>query len=225
MLSAKPLKTFLFPLLNILLGILMLCVFFTYGRNVVRTFKLARMSAVGRLMPSSMDYFWKLNIGHAPIDKPKIRYYADFYENMLKAYPALTDAYGILGCCYHYLGDDAKASDYLDKAIFYDPLYSWNYYNLAVLDIRRSRYQEAADLLQRMLHLDPTKSLERLYASQYVYDALLKAGGKGMVPATVEHLKTSYMAAMELVRLINQSASDKQALAVIKKMDLELYAF
>ena len=44
-----------------------------------------------------MDYFWELNIHQAPLDKNKIRYYADYYEHLLQVFPEARDAYGMLG--------------------------------------------------------------------------------------------------------------------------------
>jgi len=221
----KPLRNFLFPAANLLLSFFLLRAFFIAGQNVVQTFPIAHMSALNYLKPHLMDYFWELNIHNAPMNKSRVRYYADYYEHLLQVFPCLWDTYGILGYCYHFLGDDAKAIDYLKKAILYDPLYTWNYYNLAAIYISQTRYQDALHLIQRLQQLDPQKSLQRAFESQFVYAPLLDAGGKDSVYEAAKHLKSSYILSLDLVQLLNQIPYNRQAEGIIKKTDLNLYAF
>ncbi len=221
----RPLKLFLFPTVNIILAFFLLSAFFIAGRSVLQTIPFAYISASNYLSPRPMDYFWEVNINQAPIDRDQIRYYRDYYEYLLQVFPSLRDAYGILGYCYYYLGDDARAIDYLEKAIASNPIYPWNYYNLAAMDINKSRYQEAAALLQKLQLLDPQKSLERMFASQFVYAPLLQAGGKDSIGATARHLKILYKASFDLLRILNQMAYRKDLEGLIKKVKLVPYAF
>ena len=71
--SKKPYKVFLFPIVNIILGIVLLRIFFIAGQSIAQTFPVANMSALNTLRPQPMDYFWELNIHHVPIDKSQIR--------------------------------------------------------------------------------------------------------------------------------------------------------
>jgi tetratricopeptide (TPR) repeat protein len=223
MLWDKPLKNFLFPAVNVLIALLMAAVLLACAKSVIQTFPVAHMSALRTLKPVPMDYFWKIGMENAPIDKARISYYKDYYKNFLQVYPMLQDVNGILGCCYYYLGNESKAARYFKKAVEMDPLYSWNYYDLAVLDIRQDRYRQAASLLEKMLGLDPSKSIQKMFS--YVYYPLLEPGGKQMFKKSVAHLKMSYMMGLELLGLIHQIPDKPEAGRVLKEMDLQIYAF
>lgn len=200
--------------------------FYTASLIVFHTLAFAKISALNYLQPQPFDYFWNLNMEHAPLDKKQMRYYADYYEDLLKTFPSLREANGILGYCYHYLGDDAKAEVYFKKAIQFEPEYTWNYYNLASIYILQSRYQEAIVLLQKLQVLDPQKSLKMIFASQYVYSPLLGVVSQDeTIGRTAKHLKLSYKVSYDLIQLLNQIPTSPEMEGVIRKMKMELYAF
>lgn len=213
------------PVTNILIGLCLITGFYAAGRSIVETYPVARVASLTNFAPASWDYFWKLNIQNAPMDKKRVLYYTDYYEHLLAVYPSLRDAYGVLGCCYHYLGDDNKAVLYLKKAIAFNPSFSWNYYNLAVLYIYQSRYREAGPLLLQLLQVEPQKSLQMMFASPYVYAPLLAAGGKDALAGAARHLNLSYKVSYDLLQFISPLADRDKAGAVLKKMQLELYVF
>ena len=112
----------------------------------------------------------------AAIDKNLIRSWADYYENLLQVFPEFADAYGILGYCYHYLGNDMKAEAFFKKAIDGKPDYFWYSYDLAILYIKDRHYHESQVLLQKAIQLDPQASLKDLVFSAILY-RLLPPGG------------------------------------------------
>jgi tetratricopeptide (TPR) repeat protein len=225
MLFKKPLKTFLFPAANILLFIFLLTAFFMAGQNVLEVFPAAPMAALNYLQPQPLDYLWELNNYEAPMDINKIRYYKDYFEHLIQVFPSLRDAYGLIGYCYHYLGDDTQAIDDLQKAIAANPIYTWNYYNLALIYIDQYRYREASSLLEKLQLLDAQKSIKRMFASKYVYEPLLGNNDQDALAPVVQHLKISYRVSFVLANALDQMPVREDARAAVKRMKLELHAF
>jgi tetratricopeptide (TPR) repeat protein len=215
----------LFKSAHIITGILLLIVFCIAGRNITQTFVVADMSALNNLQPQPKDYFWELNIHQASVDKNKIRYYADYYEHLLHVFPSLRETYGLLGYCYHYLNDDPKAIKFLKMAIQDYPDYFWNYYNLGIIYIHESRYQQAADMLQKALKVDPMTSLKKMFASQMVYVPLLETNDKKAFVNVARHLKETYQSSFVLMKILDQAAYRKEMPEIMKKLNPEAYAF
>jgi tetratricopeptide (TPR) repeat protein len=210
---------------NILVGILLLTGFFIAGQNVYRTFRVADIAALNNMQPQPTDYFLELGIHESSPDKNKIQCYVDYYEHMLKIFPNLWDAYGILGYCYHYLNNDAKAIQYLQIAVHHNPNLFWNYYNLAAIYINESRYQEGSDILFKGLKVPPVASFRRIFSSPYVYLPLLELNEDKSIRYTSGHLKRMYHSVLTLEQVIDQMGNNPGADAMMKKIQLELYAF
>jgi len=225
MTAEKFLNSTFFKAVNILIAFLLLAVFFIAGQNTIETFKVARMSAMSNLVPQDMDYLWELNIHQAPLDRGKIHLVVDYYEQLLKVFPSLWEIDGILGYCYHELNDDPKAIQYLKIAVQNYPNYFWNYYNLAVIYIHESRYEEAADLLQKALTLDPAKSIKNMVSSTYGYWPLLEGHQQEISKASTNHLKDFYHLSGILEILLDRTIGNPQGQEKIKELHLELYAF
>jgi len=223
--APKQVKTFLWPAAHIFVGLLLVSVFFIAGKNVTQTFPVASMAALNNLEPQPMDYLWELNTHKVPLDQNKIGSYVDFYEHVLTVFPNLWDVYGILGYCYHYLGDDAKAIKYLQAAIQYDPDYFWNDYNLAVIYIKESRYQEADILLQKALNVSAQDTFKKMMASSWSYHLLFKTEDKKFYVDLAGHLKEAYRTSYILDKILTQEAYEKEMPAIMKKIDPELHAF
>lgn len=223
--SPKLLKSLLFPAANIIVSIFLISAFFMAGQNVTQTFVVARMAALNNLKPQPMDYLWELNIHQAPLDKNKIRYYADYYEHLIESFPSLWAAYGLLGYCYHYLNDDPKAVRFLKTALDHDPVLFWNNYNLAVIYIQGSRYHEASAALQKALKADPRASLKIMFTSAFVYLPLFGPDGKKDLDEAAKHLEGTYRRGFMLMQILDQADHRKEARDMLKKFTGELYAF
>ena len=221
----KPLKLFLIPAVNVLVAIFLLSVFFTIGRNTVQTFTVANMSALNYLKPYPIDYLWQLNIHQAPINRNKVRYYADYDEHLLKIFPRLGDAAGVLGYCYHSLNDDANAIKFFKIAIQNYPDYFWNYYDLGLIYINEARYEEASDILQKALKVDPLASFKSLLSSPMVYLPLIEGHEKMAMTEISWHLREAYQSCFILVGLLNQPEHRKEIPEIMKKFHPEIYAF
>ena len=221
----RTLKTFLFPAVNILLGIFLLGAFFTASLNVVETIPVAQMSALRYLTPQPIDYLWKFNYDQAPLDINMFRSYRDYFKYMIKVFPSLRDAYGMLGYCYHYLGDDVTAIDYFKKAIIYNPNYSWDYYDLAIIYFNESRYNEGFDLLTRMQRVDPQNSLRIMFTSQSVDLPIIGSTSKEVLKASTQHLQSSYAISSFLLNGLDHATSRDSIEKIITDMKLKVYAF
>jgi tetratricopeptide (TPR) repeat protein len=225
MLFEKPLKITFFQAANIIVSIFLIVAFIIAGQNITETFKVASISALNSLEPKPMDYFWELNIHQAALDKNKIRIYADYYEHLLQIFPSLWEDYGILGYCYHYLNDDPKAIRFLQVAIQYNPDFFLNYYNLAIIYINESRYQEAAALLQKALKVSPMTSLKNTFTSRLVYSPLLLADPQKAFTEAAAHLRMMYNASSVMIKLLHHADNSQITQALFKKLRPELYAF
>lgn len=225
MISQKFLKILSLPVTNAIIGVLFISSFFIASQNIKQTIRVADMAALTNLQPQPVNYFWELNINHAPFDRNKIRYYADYYEHLLEVFPSLWETYGLLGYCYHYLNNDPKAIKFLQIAIQRYPDYFWNYYNLAAIYINESRYQEAYDLLGEASNLNPMTSVKQMVTSHYVYSPLLGANEREVFIDSAKHLKEFYLVAISLEQIISHASSSAQAQAALSKLHLELYAF
>ena len=196
---------------------------FTVNINrILSNFRSARFYSIGALKPQPMDYLWKINIQHAPIDKNLIRYYADYYENLLKVFPDLADAYGVLGYCYHYLGNDPKAKEFFKKAIEGDAHYLWYYYDLAILYINDRDYHTSLELLLKAIQLNPQENVKALYGSQALF-SLLPSGTP--LNDFLSHLKQSYSQIFFLIEVLNPALPKGKAEEMFKQSKLELYLF
>jgi len=226
MFSSKLSKFFLSPVTNIIIAFFLLWAFLIATKSIMQTITVAEISALANLAPQPMDYFWELNTNHAELDRNKIRYYADYYEQLHKVFPSLWEVNGILGYCYHYLNDDSKAVQYLTAAIQYNPGFFWNYYNLAVIYTHESRYNEAADILQKGLKENPVFTLrELLVGSKTVYLPLLGPDLREVYVDVSDHLKKTYQMGFVLIRLLNQAQGSEEIQEKLREIDLSLYAF
>jgi len=219
------LRSIIFPTVNILIALALASVFFIAGQNIVQTFAVADMAALNNLQPQPADYLWKVNIEHAALDRNKVRIYADYYEHLLKVFPNLGDAYGILGYCYHYLNDDTQAISSLKTAINEYPDYFWNYYDLAAIYINEARYQEASLLFQKALSLSPMTSIKRMFTSQFVYLPLLGTDIKGALQFSAKHLNDTYRSCFVLEQILLRSQRSQNTQEVFRNIKPELYAF
>ena len=229
MIFKKPLQLFLFPTANLLIAAYLLTAFWSYGQHIVQTIPESNAAALNKLKPEPMDYFWKISMENAPVSKPRIRYYLDYYELLLKNYPFLGETYGLMGYSYYYLGDTVRAIDCLKKGININPLYTWNYYNLGIIYIKESRYEEASNIFKKLLVLDPKISLIKMFSSQYVYLPLLKVADNAQMnlrmKTLAQHLGTSYNNSYRLLEILKEIPYANDIKSALGKINLELYVF
>jgi tetratricopeptide (TPR) repeat protein len=218
-------KKFLVPAAGILTACFLSAAFWMAGSNVAATFPVARMAALNNLQPQPADYFLTLNNADAQPDRNKVLCYVDYYQYLLRVFPNLWDAYGMLGYCYHYLGDDARAVAYLKTAIQNYPNYFWNYYNLAAIYIRQSNDEAAIDLLKQALLVPPVTTVRRLYDSHWVYLPFLADDQKKSLAYVTKHLTEGYRTSLFLAQAVSQVYGHQGADDLVKKINPELYAF
>ncbi len=185
-------KNVLWSLINIVVSFCLVYYFFTFSSNIIRFLPFVHKSALEYLKPNPMDYFWKLNIQNAPVDENQIRYYENYYRNLKSLYPQLKEADGILGYCAYQLGDLKTALKLLQQAIDNNPGYFWNYYNLAIVYATNKQYQNAVEILQRALALNPQESLRFIFTSEAVYLPLTAYAKEQAIPDLARHLQWGY---------------------------------
>jgi len=216
---------FFYPLIHILIAVFLLIAFLKAAQNVAQTFMVASMSALTNLQPQPYDYFLELSIHQQEPDKNKIHCYVDYYEHLLEIFPSLWEAYGMLGYCYHYLGDEEKAIKYLNFAINHCPEIFWNYYNLAAIYIEKHRYDEASALLQKARRISPATSLKRFFSSQMIYLPLLVPDEKKAISYAASHFQEGFQVSGMIEDIINHLGNSQKAQEAIKQFQPKLYAF
>ncbi len=221
----KALKKTLFPAANIILALFLLVIFYRAAQNVSQTFVVADMTAINNLRPDPINYISDLNFHRASLDTNRIRYFADYYEHLLRVFPGMRDAYGLLGYLYHYLKDDPKAIEYLKKGIGFYPDYFWNYYDLAVIYMDESRYEQADVLLRQAMLVEPKASFKRMLTSSWIYLPLLGSNESQIVTDGARHLGLMYKTSFILDQILRHVQDRQKLQAMIGKMHPEVYAF
>jgi tetratricopeptide (TPR) repeat protein len=215
-------KTFLFQAANVLIGLLLVIGFMIGISRILQTIRPARFYSMGALKPQPMDYLWQIDIQHAPIDKNLIRYYADYYENLLQVFPQLADAYGVLGYCFHYLGNDLKAKEFFKKAIDGDPSYFWYYYDLAILYIHEHHYPASLELLGHAIQINPQTNIKALVTSPALFP-LWPSGSP--LNDFLSHFGEGYNRSLFLIKILDPALPKAKAEGILKQLKLELYLF
>lgn len=216
------LKNLLFQAANALIGLLLIIIFSVGINHILQTIRPARFFSMGALKPQPMDYIWKINIQHAPVDKNLIRYYADYYENFLQVFPQSADAHGMLGFCYHYLGNDQKAKESFKRAILGDPDYFWYYYDLAILNINDHDYPASLELLLHAIQLKPQTYIQVLAASSALVPLL---PSPPPLHDLIVHLDQGYKQSFLLLKILDPALPKGRREDILKQMTLELYVF
>lgn len=151
-----------------LIGFLLIITIFE-GQKV---FKRARMKALNRIRPASFDYLLDVvEKGHL-VDKEKLGEFRFYYKKVTHYLPNIAEAYGMLGFCYYYLGDDKKAISAYKKAISLEPNFLAFHYNLGVIYFRKKDYESAVESLKKAVETNLKKYLDFVSSSRIYFTFL-----------------------------------------------------
>ena len=92
------------------------------------------------------SYLIRLGEGQddVPLDEAALKSYVRYYERVVQYMPHLDDAHGMLGFCYFYLGQPAKALKEYEKAGVLNPHFFFFQYNLGAIHFLNEDYATAA---------------------------------------------------------------------------------
>ena len=135
----------------------------------------AQIQTINLLMPA--DYHELTGFLNTPdgMDPQTLIPYAMYFQALAEVLPApySADAYAMQGFCYYHQNKDANALDSYAKSLEINPAFIWTYYNLALIDFEGENYEKSAELIGRMISLNPELSL-RIIASSKIYSDILR---------------------------------------------------
>jgi tetratricopeptide (TPR) repeat protein len=133
----------------------------------------------------------------------------------------MVDAYGVLGYCYHYLGNDLKAKEFFNKAIDGGSNYFWYSYDLAVLNIKDHNYHAGMALLTKALHIDPQASFK-----SFLSGAINPLLPQPLPVKDIEwHLGQGYKQCSILLNILNLAIAQGRADDFSNQLKLDIYVF
>lgn len=122
-----------------------------------------------RLRPASYDYLIALAQGKESFQENKIQPYENYYQKIVRYYPQMAEAYGMLGFCAYKKGDLRRAVTYYEKAKDRAPFFFWYSFNLGILYSELGQYPLAVQNLLYALKLEPDASLLFIRQSPFIY--------------------------------------------------------
>lgn len=164
-----------------------------------------------------IGYLYLAGEGAQQAESHKILDYVEFYERIVSHSPNASDAVGMLGVAYYYLGDTRNAVEFLEKAAAINPHYFWFQYDLGVIFTRQGKMEEASAAFQKALQIKPQLTLYFIQTSRilrYVEDqefirASLRMPSLNVDGKIEENLKAGYRDAARLILLIQQQKANK----------------
>ena len=164
-----------------------------------------------------IGYLYLVGEGTQKAEQQRILDYVEFYERLIERSPNASDAAGLLGISYYYLGDIKKAVEFLERATAINPHYFWFQYDLGVIYLQEGESEKAAAAFQAALQIKPQFTLYFIQTSrilryveeqEYIRESLrmpsLKMDGK-----IEENLKAGYQAAARLAIFLRQKNADR----------------
>ena len=182
----------------------LLCVFLLFSSLIGRAFHQAQMRTLNYFMPGS---YAELLIPAVLVDQRVFNRYITYYKIVSTLIKDNADAYALLGFCYSRIGRDQTAVQFLEKAIALKPQSFWISYDLGLLYMKDSAYNNAARALTQALNIMPQTALAAIYSSKIYVDILTACGLSPQAIAT--QLNKGYQQAYQLLA-VNQKLAAKQ---------------
>jgi len=164
--------------------------------NFGKTDYTAKLAILNRLRPhfEFHNVFYEYQI---PYRQKQLRLYINYFDWVVQFMPDHADAYGMMGLCYHLIGDDKNAIASYKKAIEYNPSFLWSYYNLGLIYFKRGEYAIASELIQRALRTKAQHTTtfilmsEKIYLTNIVTEA--RGTGKDYKKIIEDQIKEGYL--------------------------------
>ncbi len=157
--------------------------FLTYNLGPVdhkRVQAKAITGSLNHIMPE-LEYLFKLLDGEVASDHKKIQESVEYYYQIIRFFPQHADAYAMLGNCYYILEDKVKAAAFYRKALEFNPVSFWAWYDLGVIAFEQGNYPVAISVLEAALKLNPAMVIKAINSSLIYRGIQQRLGGDFLV--------------------------------------------
>ena len=129
--------------------------------------------------------------------------YMDYYAKVVRDFPRIAEAYGMLGFCSFHLGKMDVAIFYYQQATRLNPQFFWYLYNLGVLYYKNFNEKEARESFLKAFNTDAELNLKLIYSSrlyQQIFWPEKNFGGYSVE----KNLQAGYQTCEQLIKILNQ---------------------
>jgi tetratricopeptide (TPR) repeat protein len=99
--------------------------------------------------------------------------FEEYFKLVTDSYPDQSDAYGMLGYCQYYLGEEDKAIQSYVSAIKINPDFMADDYNLAVIYYGQGEYAKAILFAKKALEVSLSAQVQSIVASNRIYSLMI----------------------------------------------------
>lgn len=118
-----------------------------------KTYLNAKYIELSERMPS-LEYLVKFMFGVDRAHPESLRDYLPYYQLIINYFPDTSEAYGMLGYCYFYLGEINKSEEMFFKARALNKDYFWYSFNLGIIHAKLNHIKEADLYFQEAREMD-----------------------------------------------------------------------
>ena len=156
-----------------------------------------RIKMLNRVVPASVEDLALFFLNPDKASPPNWDKYILYFRTAAKVMPGFSAPNAMMGYCYFYKGDLAKAAGYYRLARAQTPTFFWFHYNLGVIYYRQGRYEEAAAVLKKAVSCRPEDAIVFINVSKIYRDLNRAATDAGYDPE--EGLVEGYRNAQQMI--------------------------
>ncbi|OGX27602.1 MAG: hypothetical protein A2787_02630 [Omnitrophica WOR_2 bacterium RIFCSPHIGHO2_01_FULL_48_9] len=181
----------------------------------------AKLVMLNMMMPASYEGLMQFVQSDRKSGSGALTPYADYYARVVEYIPQRADGYAMLGFCYYYEGQGAKAAVLYQKAIQLNPDFFWAFYNLGVIYFNQGEYAKANMLFKKALSLKPEATFKFIFSSKIYQDILRMTA---LSPGIIErNFKAGYANCYKLLQLSERYAGHSGVPDSHPKINLEIF--
>lgn len=128
-----------------------------------------RATILNNIRPRSFDYLIEIYNQGKDGGRGHLKEYLNYYNKVSDYVPSQSEALGLSGFCYYYLGDKKRSLVNYSKAVELNPDFLWFYYNIGVIYFTQNQYQQAADTFYKAARTKPEENMKFILSSQRLY--------------------------------------------------------
>ena len=174
---------------------------------------------INNLIPASYDVLFKIKNQSFSKNEQLLKRYTRYYKDIAEFQPQMADAHSMLGYCYYYQGNDAKALISYEKAYTLKPEVFWFSYNLGLIHLQNKNFKDAVFYFKQALSSDPNQTLLFVKSSRMIYGDILKKSNKDTA-YLISQLNRGRTNLLELIKTLQDNQSPDQ---LINKFNVQMF--